>query len=236
MRTTNHYSSTLSKTLVFALTLASIFSSCKKDDKDLPIPTKPNLAIVHAAPGIPELTFYVDDVKTNTKALTYNTLLDYAPIKTGKRAFSITKKDATEVIVKSTFDLASNKSYSVFIADKTANALVLVEDDLSAPAADKAKVRFINLSPDAGLLDLNITGKTEALFSKKAFKEATAFVNTDPGAEISFEIRENGKTDVLATLPKIKVEKGKVYTIWAKGLKTGPKDETQLGIGIMTNK
>lgn len=237
MKTTKNYLSPVAKTLVFALTLTSIFSSCKKD-KDNPTPTpKPaNLSIIHAAPGTPELSFFVDKVKKNTKALTYNTVIEYQSINSGKRELSVTKKDVTDILVKSELTLAADKSYSAFVTDKTGNALVVVLDDLSAPAADKAKIRFINLSPDAGSIDLAVTGKTEVLLAKKAFKEASDFANTtEVGAEINFEIRENGKTTVLATLPKVKIEKGKIYTIYAKGLKAATND-TKLGLTVITNK
>ena len=237
MKTTKNYLSPVAKTLVFALTLTSIFSSCKKDKDPNPQTPKPaNLSIIHAAPGTPELSFFVDKVKKNTKALPYNTVIEYQSISSGKRELSVTKKDVTDILVKADATLAADKSYSVFVADKTGNALVFVADDLTAPAADKAKIRFINLSPDAGSLDIAVTGKTEVLLAKKAFKESTDFTNTtEVGAEINFEIRENGKATVLATLPKVKIEKGKVYTIYAKGLKAAT-DDTKLGLTVLTNK
>lgn len=238
MKTTKNYLSPVAKTLVFALTLTSIFSSCKKD-KDNPTPPVPKpatVSIIHAAPGMPELSFFVDKVNKATKALTYNTAIDYQSINSGKRELSVTKKGITDILVKVEVSLAAEKSYSAFVADKTGNALVIVADDLTAPAADKAKIRFINLSPDAGNIDLAVTGKTEALIAKKAFKEASDFTNTsEVGAEINFEIRENGKTTVLATLPKVKIEKGKIYTIYAKGLKAAA-DDTKLGLAVLTNK
>lgn len=237
MKTNINSLPSLAKTLVVALTLTSVFSSCKKD-KDQPAPQEKTakLTIVHAAPGTPELSFFIDKLKANSKALTYATALDYISVKTGKKEFNVTKKDGTESLVKGNFDLAADKSYSVFVADKTANALVFVSDDLTAPAADKAKIRFINLSPDAGTIDLAITGKTETLIAKRAFKETSEFINTDTGAEINFEIRANGTTTVLATLPKVKIEKGKIYTIWAKGVKTTSTEDTKLGLSVITNK
>lgn len=238
MKTTKNYLSPVAKTLVFALTLTSVLSSCKKD-KDKPEPPTPkpaSLSIIHAAPEALELSFFIDKVKKNTKALTYNTVIDYQSVKSGKQEFSVTKKDVAAILVKVDATLAPEKSYSVFVADKTANALVVLEDNLSAPTADKAKIRFINLSPDAGNIDLAVTGKTEVLLAKKAFKESSDFTNTsEVGAEINFEIRENGKTTVLATLPKVKIEKGKVYTIYAKGIKAATND-TKLGLAVITNK
>lgn len=237
MKTINNYFSPVAKTLVCALTLTTIFSSCKKDkDNNPPAAIKPaSLAVVHAAPGVSELDFFIDNAKI--KSFTYNSIIDYVAIpKPGKKELSATKKGLTDVLVKLPVDIAEDKAYTAFVADPTGKTIVFVSDDLTAPAADKAKIRFINLSPDAGVLDLNITGKAEALVAKKAFKEASTFINTEAGAEINFEIKENGKPDVLATLPKVKIEKGKIYTIWAKGLKAGTTDDTKLGVAVMTNK
>lgn len=173
---------------------------------------------------------------TTGKPLTYNTVIGYGDIKAGATEFSFTKKDGTEVLAKISGTIKLSSSYTLIVGDKSPKtSLVLVEDDLSAPAADKAKVRFANLSPDAAVLDLYVSGKTDAGVSKKAFKDVSGFINVDPGAEVKFEIKENGKTDVLATLDKYKVEKGKIYTIWAKGLKDAT-DATKLGIEVMTNK
>lgn len=239
MKTMTNYFSPVAKTLVCALTLTTIFSSCKKDkDSIIPPVVKPaNLTVVHAAPGFAELDFFVDKDKANTVAFTYNTVINYLSIvKPGKKELSATKKGVTDILVKLPVEFKEDKFYSAFVADQTANTIVFVEDDLTAPAADKAKIRFINLSPDAGSLDLNITGKAEALVAKKAFKESSLFVAADAGDEINFEIKENGKTDVLASLPKVKIEKGKIYTIWAKGLKTTANVDAKLGMAVMANK
>lgn len=239
MKTMTNYFSPIAKTLVCALTLTSIFSSCKKDkDGIYPPMIKPaGLTLVHAAPGVAELDFYVDKDKVNSVSFAYNTAISYLTIpKPGKKELSVTKKGAADILVKLPVEFKEDKGYSAFVTDKTASTVVFVEDDLTAPAADKAKIRFLNLSPDAGILDLAITGKTDALVAKKDFKEFSPFIATEPGAEVNFEIRTNGTTTVLATLPKVKIEKGKIYTIWAKGLKVAPKDEVALSLGVMANR
>jgi hypothetical protein len=238
MKTMTNYFSPIAKTLVCALTLTSIFSSCKKD-KDVVYPpvVKPAvLTLVHAAAGVAELDFYVDKDKANAASFAYNTtILDLKIAKPGKKELSVTKKGVADILVKLPVEFKEDKAYSAFVTDKTASTIVFVEDDLSAPAADKAKIRFINLSADAGILDLAITGKAEALIAKKDFKEFSPFIAAEPGAEINFEIRANGAATVLATLPKVKIEKGKIYTIWAKGLKTAPAANA-LALAVMANK
>ena len=219
---------------LFAIALT--ITACSDDKNDLPAPSEAALTVVHASPGSPELTLKINGTKANARALTFGTAFPYSAIIANTYEFSITKKDSSRVMVKSNLELKANKYYSLYIADiPTKPVFVLTEDNLTAPAADKANVRFVNLSPDAGALDLGITGVATNVFTKTAFKESTAFTGVTPGAELTFEIKENTKTEVIAKVEKVKIEKGKIYTIWAKGLKAAA-DSTKLAVKVITNK
>lgn len=233
------YFSPIAKTLVCALTITSLFSSCSKDNGNPgpPLVLPAGLALIHAAPGVAELDFYVVNQKANKVDFSYNTALIYGGVAPGTYELSVTKKGLAEKLGKlEKAEFKTNKAYSAFVTDVTANTIVFVEDDLTPPTADKAKIRLVNLGADAGILDLAITGKAEAVVSKIEYKKASAFVETAAGDEINFEIKENGKTDVLATLPKVKIEKGKIYTIWARGLKAATKEDAKaLKLSVMNN-
>lgn len=229
---------TFFKPVVTLLAIALTFTACSDDDDDQPTPVENQsaLAVVHASPGSAELILKADGTKAHQSALTFGTIIPYSAIISKAYEFSITKKDADPVLLKSKLELKANKNYSLYIADLPEKvAFVLTEDNLAAPAADKANVRFINLSPDAGALDLGINGVATNLFNKTAFKESTSFAAVTPGAELTFEIKENTKTEVLAKLEKVKIEKGKIYTIWANGLKSAA-DNTKLAVKLITNK
>jgi hypothetical protein len=223
-------------TALLSLT-AMVIASCGKDNNNVAPVARPGaLAIAHASPGSPEYSFYINGTKASTKSLTYGTFLSYGTINSGKYEFAITKKDGKDVLTKSIVDIQSDKAYSLYIADLPSKPVfVFTADDLSVPAAEKAKIRFINLSPDAGDLDLKVAGKDSSLFKKTSFKTGTGFVSIDPGAELNFEVTTNAQSTVLATLPKTKIEKGKIYTIWAKGLKAAT-DSTKFALGLITNK
>lgn len=218
------------------LAIALTVTSCSKDNDNGTSPGVATLAIVHAAPGTPELNLAIGGVKTNLKGLTFGTFINYANINEGLSEFGVTKKDSTRILTKSSLALKNGKAYSLFITDVPAKtAFALVEDDLTAPVTDKANLRFVNMSPDAGSLDLAITGQATALTTNTVFKGATAFTAVTPGTEVNFEIRANTKPDVLAKIEKVKIEKGKIYTIWAKGLKAAT-DTTKLSLKLITNK
>jgi len=224
------------KSLFSASILAMAFTACKKD-KNPETPKNAKLSIIHASPGNPELSFYVNGQKANTStSLTYSTTIPYADIKPGSQVLSVTKKGASEVLAKSSFDLKSANNFSVYVAGTPTNTvLVFAQDDLSAPAAGKAKVRFVNMSPNAGSLDFSVEGKTVALASNQDFKSVTGYSSIDPGNEVTFEIKQNGKTEVLTNLPKVKIEQGKIYTLWAKGIIASADATTKLGLGMIKN-
>lgn len=236
MKTFKNTSFSILKPVAGLLAVVLSITACSKNNDNTPAPGVSGLAIVHAAPGSPELSFKINGNKSNIKALTYGTFINYGNIIEGTYALTITKKDSARVLATSSSTFKNGKIYSLFIDDvPNKTGFTLIEDDLTAPAADKANVRFVNMSADGGNLDLAITGQVTPLFTKTAFKSATAFTAVVPGTEINFQINENTKANVLAKIEKIKIEKGKIYTIWAKGLKAAT-DSTKLSLGVITNK
>lgn len=232
MKNTLKNLSTSSKIIcaLFALTLFA--SACKKENQIEQV-TLAGVGFVHASPGAAALDFIVDNQKVNKKDFTYTNDLGYFGAYPSSRLFGVTKKDSLKYITKLNVNLQPGVFYSAFIVDTLSKTKILfVQDDLKAPDADKAKVRFANLSPDAPALDLAINGQTTTLFAGKAFTDVTPFISIDPSDSYTFEIRE-GAT-VTATLPATKIEKGRIYTLWAKGLKS-KTDSTKFGLSVLSN-
>ena len=214
---------------LFALTI--ILSACKKDWNDDPIEAA-GIGFVHASPGTGALDFILDNQKIGN--FTYNNDRGYYAAYPGTRLVGVSKKDSLKYLTNGTATLRGGSFYSVFVVDTLKSTkLLLIEDDLKAPETEKAKVRFINLSPGSAPLDLAVEGNATALFTAKAFKEYTPFTAISPSESYTFQLKEGGA--VKASLPAVKIEKGKIYTIWAKGLKS-TTDSTAFGLSVMTNK
>lgn len=233
-------SKNLTKTLLKRLSLIALvtfsITACKKDDADTPITTSDaKISLLMASPGANELSFFVNDKKTSTKPLIYNTIVNYMNTTSGTQELIFKNKEGVETLDKLTANLKPSENYTLIFTEKSPKtAIILVEDDLSETAKDKAKIRFANLSPDAPALDLYIDGKLDANFTKKTFKEVTSYLNVTPSNTIKFELKENGKTEVLSTLENFNIVSGKIYTIWVRGLKeTGATQK--LGLEAMTN-
>ncbi|WEK19371.1 MAG: DUF4397 domain-containing protein [Candidatus Pedobacter colombiensis] len=226
---------TILKAFIAVLTVSVVFIACSKDKYE---PQQvAGLSIINAFPAPDSLDFYIDQTRANNKALKFNSKIDYLNLFPGNRALSVAKRGSNRALISERFNLLSGVGYSIFVLD-TVNTntkkYLLTEDDLSAPATDKAKVRFINLSKDAPALSLIVNGKDTNLFTDKAFYEYTTFTTVDPGESVTFNVKAG---DVVKTiLPNVKIEKGKIYTIYAKGISTATVDSLKLGVAIYTHK
>jgi hypothetical protein len=229
---------TIFKTFVAAIALSVVFAACSKDRIE---PQQvAGLSVIMAFPDTMSLDFIIDQTRVNERSpLKYNSKIDYLNLFPGTRRLGVTKRNGNKLLMSENFNLKSGVGYSVFVLDTLSTntkKFLLTEDDLSAPEADKAKVRFINLSKDGGALSLGIQGKETNLFTSKAFYEYTTFAAVDPGESVTFNIKEGTTATVKATVPNVKIEKGKIYTIYAKGVQTATIDSLKLGAAIYTHK
>jgi len=129
--------------------------------------------------------------------------------------------------------IVKNKNYSLFAVDSVSKLSGLfIEDNLSAPAAGKAHVRFIHLSPDAPAVDVAVTGGA-VVFGNKSFKDFTDFTPLDANT-YNLEVRLAGTSTVVLPLPGIALTAGKIYTVYAKGF-VGGTGAQALGAEIIVN-
>src|SRR5690606_12185853 len=119
--------------------------------------------------------------------------------------------------------LFQGKYYSLFIGGKSGSLTsVLTEDDMTIPPQGKAKIRFVNLSPDSGALDFKMNNEN-TIASNKKFKEYTSFHEIGVG-NYTAKI-ESHEGDAIEIPVELKVEDGKIYTVWARGLVNSDDDK-----------
>lgn len=230
MKIANNFKS-IFKTFIAVTAMSVILVACKKDD---PKPQQVSgLKVINAFADTASLDFIIDQTRINNNPFNYNVKSGYLNLYPGSMTIGVAERGGNKLIASAVYTLAPSKGYSMFILD-TVNTdtkkFLLVEDDLSDPEADKAKLRFINLSKDAPALNLGIEGQTSDLFTNKAFYEYTSFASIDPAESVTFNIKEN--TTVKTTLPNVKIEKGKIYTIYAKGLESATIDSLKFSADI----
>ncbi|CAN5509315.1 hypothetical protein BH09BAC4_BH09BAC4_04580 [soil metagenome] len=125
-----------------------------------------------------------------------------------------------------TFPTEADRYYSAYsIGTAQQPEFVLLNDDLALPTPGKAKVRIMNYSPDAGPLDLFITGGSLAapitLATSLAYKGVKPFFEIDPGT-YTIEFRVAGTATVVKSKSNVIIDKNSCYSIWARGFRTLP--------------
>ena len=215
--------------------LLLLMASCLDDD-DRANETTPvaYVSIYHASPNAPELDVFVDDRQVNR--LEFTDYTGYLNFYTGERNFKINPFNASNALIDTTVNFDDGGFYSMFIVNNLSSVEALtVRDSASSPASGKAKIRFINLSPDANALDVISGEGADPLFAAQAFKQPSNFVELD-AAESSFVIKPAGGTDELVSVSDINIQPGKFYTIIARGFANPPSgNNNELSLEVIVN-
>lgn len=226
----------LSINIIVAFILTIVVSSCKKNSEP-PLIDVSGLSIVNTSPSAENLDIYVDNTKVTQggTSFTFGSKIDYLNAYSGSRRMTITRKDSTIPLKSELFILEPQFGYTLFIIDKFADIkFMLLQDNLTKPVKGKASVRFANFSPDSEPLTLSVEGDP-ALITNIKFKDYSNAILVETGDKVTFNIREHNTGNLVLTLPDIKIEDEKIYTIYVKGLKAAA-DDTKLGVAIYTHK
>lgn len=215
------------------VTSIALLSSCK--DEALDVKSQASILVTHASPDAPGVDLLVDNTKLNSSALTFPNNTGYILADAGMRNIKVNVTGTSTTVIEADLDLTKDMNYSVFAVDSVSKiSAVVVTDDLTAPAAGKAHVRFIHLSPNAPAVDVAVASSGAVVFGNKAFKEYTAFTPLDAGT-YNLDVRVAGTSTVALVLPAITLESGKIYTVFAKGFLGGTGSQ-ELGAEIIVNK
>jgi len=219
-------------TTLFIAAAIITFSSCTKKNDDTTFYS--SLSVTHASPDAPAVDIYIDNSKVTTTPFSFSNTTGYLKnLISGKRNIKVNVAGTTTNVINADITFDGNKNYSLFAIDSVSKlSTILTVDDLTTPAAGKAHVRFIHLSPDAPAVDIAVVGGP-VVFPNSSFKSVSAFTPLGAGA-YNLEVREAGTTNVALPLPSITLKSGKIYTVYAKGFLGGTGAQA-LDAGIIEN-
>lgn len=207
-------------------------SSCK--NKDEVLPDASYIRFINASPTLGTYNIYLDDKIVNTVPIPFGGTVSYKPYIFGNHTVKYTTATNSESILTKQITLTGNQIHSAYLIDKDAKMdLLLVIDDASVTSTTKAFVKFINLSPDAPALSLDIKAGAN-LVKDKTYKLGSPFVQIDPKT-YDFDIKDaNGV--VKTTLTGIEMVAGRYYTIISRGMLTpGTTDQPFSAQSIINN-
>ncbi|MBS7566409.1 DUF4397 domain-containing protein [Mucilaginibacter sp. Bleaf8] len=208
----------------------TLFSSCKKDDPyDFKDTIAANVNFINASPDAGDAGLYVENILRTPQLVSFGNASGYNKTFLGEQ--DITAKNASEnTLVSSKGQFDANGNYTVFmVGQSSALGLVTVTDDLTAPAAGKVKIRFVNASPSATSARLLVNNST--VYTDQPYRAATTYTELSAGTYF-FNVA-NGNTR-SATLNNVTLESGKIYTVYAKGL-IGGSANAPFSVGVFKN-
>ncbi len=169
---------------------------------------KAQIRFVHVSPDAPALDGLVDDV-VFAPGQTYSTDTAYLPLVAGTRAIKLNNAGVALVTVSAAIGNAG--AYSVYAVDQLAKITPLVvTDNLALPTAGNASIRFVNVSPDGGAIDIFQDDKTTAIIANQPFKGASIYLSIPAGSH-AFKWNKNGTATSL-TQTTVTLEAGKIYS------------------------
>jgi hypothetical protein len=206
---------------------------CGDEETTTPVQKNAQVNVVHASPNAPGVDLYVDNAKAGTN-LMFPDATGYLPVPSGTRNVKVKVTGTATTVIEANLPLQADAYYSVFAVDSVSKiSAVVLADTLTTPAAGKAHVRFVHLSPNAPAVDVAVTGGP-VIWSNKSFRGATSFLPLDAGT-YNLEVRLAGTATVALPLPGVTLQAGKIYTVFARGFAGGTGAQA-LNARILVNR
>lgn len=199
------------------------FTSCSKNNPTTP--TTASVMFVNGCAGTGNVDVSVNGTKLVAASnLAFLKTSGYQTVTAGTSvdfAFALTATGTP--LISGSENITAGLSYSVFtggLVTGTSTSFIGTTDDLTAPAAGMAKVRFANLSSDN--LNLNCYIGTPKIDSNVSMGTITPFFSisaTTTGVNVL--LQDPTKPTELSELSSQNFVAGKIYTIMLTGTSTG---------------
>ena len=175
--------------------------------------------VLNTVPGSSAFDIYADDKKV-FDSVSFKTVTPYKEMSDHRHSFRLRAagQNNAQPLTEEGETLSGGKHYTIVVMPDTNDKVTLkvLNDNLVPPPADKAEVRVIQASPDAGEVDVVAKQGNKNLFSGVNAGRDTNYTEVDPMTS-TIELRPKGKDNALATMPNAKFEKGKFYTLVVAG-------------------
>lgn len=216
-----------------ALVVGVGLTACDKDEEVVPVEEKAVVGALNLLADGTAVNVHLDDQKVNTNPVEGGQI-GYYTVDAGQADVSVFANGETDTLASVDYSFMSQERYTAVIFGHTEEAQVLItKDDGGAPATGKAKVRFVNFLPEDASMELWVEGADEALQADVAFKAVPSFIEVDPAADMTLQVRATGSEVVLAELAEVAWVAGKTYTVFLSE-QVGEDGETVV-MGMVTN-
>ncbi|WP_259070788.1 DUF4397 domain-containing protein [Mucilaginibacter sp. X4EP1] len=214
--------------IVAALT---VLYSCKNNDEVFKTVPSSFLNVVNGSADT--LNFYLNGTRqNNTSSLYPSGQSFYISVPSGTQNYQFKKAGNSTVLFSTPLTLVDSVNYSMYVYGEASGSTFYTRDTLQTFTAypDTTQVRFVNISPDAGNLDVYVGSALS--FTTRAFKSSSAF-SLFPGGATEVKVYQSGSS-TLKIDTTITFNAGGIFTIFSKGLLNG-KGTAAFNIGVAQN-
>lgn len=223
------------KRIMMVMSIALVMTSCL-DDQDTVAPTPiAYVSFYHGSPQTDHLTITVDNRVYNSNPFQFGNYFDYGNFYTGNRSFSFRNPGTSSSLLDTTVTLKASEVYSVFLTEKDdLFEPIIVEDELTNPGTNKARLRVAHLSPDAGDIDLIVGDSTQAFIGALSFGEVSDFKTIDIGT-LKLAVHE-AEGEELVTANDLSIRESRIYTLVIRGYQSaGQGTGNRLSLQLLRN-
>ena len=203
-------------TLALALLATFALAACDDDDPAAPAATA-QLRVVHASPDAPNVDVLVDDAAALTD-VPFKAASDYLDLPAGARNVKVRATGTSTVVIDQNATVTAGRTYTVLATGRLASIAPLVlEDDLTNPAAGNVKLRLVHASPTAGNVDIYVTAPAADLataaptLSNVAFLAASDYLEV-PAGTYRVRITPVGTKTVAIDVNNVALAAGQIRT------------------------
>ena len=175
--------------------------------------------VLHAVPNAPNVDVYANG-SLLVSNLSFSSISTYLSLTPGTYELQIYRSGFYDTpLATQNVQLAPSANYTISVVTLGGLFLFKLRDAPIAVSPNSSYLRFMNLSQTAPLLNLNLPNGTQ-LFNSVEYLETTGYYTTSPGI-YNFVVEFSGGTAVNKNLKDLKLEGGKLYTIYVIGVFDG---------------
>ena len=215
-------------------------SSCGKAPIQSAVGLNIKYEVFNLSPDLGPVNLYINFLIANSQPFTYTFNQGYFTVNALDTAYRfrtpIINGVGGDVVFIRHDTLTRNSQYSLFITGNVATKTLIpifTVDTATLPAVGRGKIRFVNASP-TGNTGIDVYANGSLAFSKIAYPKFTDYIEV-PNGNYDFTINATGSTTTLKTLLSVKIEDGRLYTLYTSGY-TNRADSAAFNAAIITNR
>ncbi|RAK19175.1 uncharacterized protein DUF4397 [Anoxybacillus vitaminiphilus] len=176
-----------------------------------------NVAMVrvfHVSPNAPAVDVYVNGKKV-LQGLKYKQISKYLKVPTGQHRIDIHPSgQTTSPMLSEMVYILPSLRYTIAAIGNANNLQLLPFFDNPYVSYGETKVRFVHLSPNAPAVDIAVKDGN-VLFKNVRYKEVSDYMKVSANQKLGLEMRVSETDNVVLTVPNVRLDSNKSYTIAA---------------------